>query len=685
MLDSLYMAIKIDEQRLDEYKELVRKLNYYSDQYYNNNQSVVSDAEYDSLYQKLVKFENDYPDFVDPMSPSRHVGANPKSKLKKVQHDQPMLSLENAFSFDDVKKFYNRLAKLLSLERSQILIFAEPKIDGVSASLKYKDGKLYQVSTRGNGIEGEDVTKNTGHIPSMPKQIPFLGDLEVRGEVYFKLSDFNSLNEAQGSSGEDTFSNPRNAASGSIRLLDRREASKRPLNFFAYHAIGPEFKTQVEISDFLKSQGFDVNSFSRLCVSIDEVKAFYEDVLSKRESLDYEIDGTVYKYNDIAGQAVLGAASKYPRHSIAHKFPATTVVTKVKEIFLSIGRSGVITPVAILEPVIVGGAAVSKATLHNRFELERKDIREGDTVTVQRAGDVIPQVISVLTEFRPSSSVPFKFPDNCPCCGGKLIYDGPFMRCMSGIKCRSQVVERILHLASKDALNIEGLGRQNVIFLLDEGFINGDVDLLEFPKKSAEIKSELEKSKGWGRTSVKNLFSEITSKSETTLSRFIYALGIPSVGKNVSQILADYFGSIDNLLNFLYKNQFPLSSLKTLNGVGEGIATDFCSYLKDEENHDRMVNLANHLRITHSTASVVNSEISGKKFVFTGTLKKLTREKAAESVVSQGGSVSESVSSKTDFLVAGEKAGSKLEKARTIGVRILDEDEFISLANLGAL
>lgn len=679
------MAIEIDEQKFDEYKELVRKLNYYSDQYYNNNRSVVSDAEYDSLYQKLIRFENDYPDLVDPISPSRHVGANPKSKLKKVQHEKPMLSLENAFSFDDVKKFYDRLAKLLSLERSQILIFAEPKIDGVSASLKYKDGKLYQVSTRGNGVEGEDVTTNTGHIPSMPKQIPFLGDLEVRGEVYFKLSDFNLLNEAQESSGEDTFSNPRNAASGSIRLLDRREASKRPLNFFAYHAIGPEFKTQAEISDFLKNQGFEVNNFSKLCVSIDEVKAFYENVLSKRESLDYEIDGTVYKYNDIAGQGVLGAASKYPRHSIAHKFPATVVVTKVKEIFLSIGRSGVITPVAVLDPVTVGGAVVSKATLHNRVELERKDIREGDTVTVQRAGDVIPQVLSVLTEFRPNSSVPFKFPDSCPCCGGKLIYDGPFIKCTSGIKCRSQMVERILHLVSKDALNIEGLGRQNIIFLLDEGFINSDVDLLELPKKNNEVRSELEKSDGWGRTSVDNLFSEIISKSDTTLSRFIYALGIPSVGKNVSKILSDYFESIENLLNFLDKNQFPLSSLKTLNGVGEGIASDFYSYLKDEENHDRMVNLAKSLKITHSAGNIINSEISGKKFVFTGMLHKLTREKAAEFVVSQGGSVSESVSSKTDFLVAGEKAGSKLEKARTLGVKILNEDEFILLANISAL
>lgn len=670
----------MDENIVKDYKKLVETLNYYSNEYYNNT-PVVSDEEYDSLYRKLIEIERIYPNIVSENSPSKHVGASPVSKLKRIIHKVPMLSLENAFSFDDVKKFYERVGRLLSINKDQIKVYAEPKIDGVSAAIKYREGVFYQASTRGNGTEGEDITHNARFIKNVPKSISYTGELEVRGEVYFSIEDFNQLNEHQRAIGETIFANPRNAVSGSIRLLDFRESSKRPMNFFAYHALGPEFKTQEEISNFLKNQGFNVNSLSRLCVSLEDVEKFYANIQEQRKSLKYEIDGVVYKYNDLEGQRMLGNASKYPRHSIAHKFPAEQVVTRINDIFLSVGRSGVITPVAILDPVKVNGALVSRATLHNRSEIDKKDIRIGDKVTIQRAGDVIPQVVGVLKDFRDPSSKKFVFPITCPVCDSPLTYEGPFVKCTGGFLCSAQIIERIAHIVSKDALNIEGLGRSNIIFLLDNNFIKSESDIFLLREINEAAEKKLEQLEGWGNVSVKKLLDEIDFKKTVTLDRFLYSLGIPQVGKNVSRILAEYFESFDKMIHFIKTSNFPISSLTTLNGVGEGIATEVSRYLKNEDNIERITKLASYLNLLPVEGITINKNIAGKKFVFTGTFNEFKRDDIVLTIAKGGGSVSETVSKNTDYVVVGEKPGSKFAKAQTLSVQTLNEEEFLELLN----
>lgn len=666
----------MSEDLIVSYRRLVEALNRYSYEYYTNNRSLISDAEYDDLYRKLLEFERDHPEIVMPSSPSQRVGAKASIKFKKVKHEVPMLSLENAFSFDDVKKFYDRVAKILSIERSEVVVFAEPKIDGLSCSIVYRNGRFVQASTRGNGTEGEDVTENVRRIKSVPQLISYTGDLEVRGEIYFLKSDFDAFNAEQESLGLQTFSNPRNAASGSLRLLDPVECSKRPLNFFAYQAIGPGFHLQSEISNFLKDQGFSVNNLSRLCQTIADVQDFYDDVMRMRDTLDYEIDGVVYKYNDLVGQDLLGAATKYPRHSIAHKFPANQVTTVVRDILLSIGRSGLVTPVAILDPVEVGGAVVSKATLHNKSELERQDVRISDTVTLQRAGDVIPQVVGVLKEFRTKDSKPFAFPNLCPVCGSQLVEDGPFVRCTSGARCRGQFIERLSHMVSKDAFNIEGLGRNNIVFLADNGFIESDLDIFKLREINDAAPKKIRDFEGWGRLSEKNLLDEIDRKRRVSFDRFIYSLGIPQVGKNISKLFANRFIHPNAFLD-LSDHRFPVTYLTSINGVGESIARDVCDFIKVEENRRHVSELLGLVDVV--PADEPKSEtgrFGGKRFVFTGTFSSMKRDEAAELVRRLGGSVSESVSSKTDFVVFGENPGSKLEKALALGVQTLDEAAF---------
>lgn len=670
----------MDDKLLEEYKQLVTSLNYYSYEYYNNNRSIISDAEYDSLYKRLKDIEEQNPEIIFPNSPTRKVGSKPSSKLAKVVHDIPMLSLDNAFSFDDVGKFYDRIAKLLAIDFDDIKIFAEPKIDGLSASVVYKNGAMQQASTRGNGIEGEDVTKNARFIKTIPQTIEYTGDLEVRGEVYFLIKDFEELNEKQKEQGGTVFSSPRNAASGSLRLLDNRLASKRPLNFFAYQAIGPDFTTQEEISNFLKKQGFNVNPFSKLCNSIDDVRNFYEELSSKRQGLEYEIDGVVYKYNDLEGQEILGKASKYPRHSIAHKFDATQVVTKILEIQLSVGRSGIVTPVAILDPIKIGGALISKATLHNKMEIERKDIRVGDSVTLQRAGDVIPQVVNSLKELRTPESQPFVFPDKCPSCASTLVIDGPFMRCEAGKACPDQFIENLGHMFSKDAFNIEGLGKSNIVFLVKNEFVKSDIDIFNLRQINEGRTKKIRNFEGWGRLSESNLLNEIDLRKNVALDKFIYSLAIPQVGKNTSVLLANYFKSVDNLLNF-HNQRFQISSLTSINGIGQLMAEEICAFLNDPENQKHIADL---MAVTNVSDLTTNNDkkgsiLQGKSFVFTGVFNQLKRDEAAQLVKDLGGHVSESISRKTSYLVAGSNPGSKLQKAQSFGVPILNQSDFENL------
>lgn len=660
---------------IEKYKDLIKKLNYYSDQYYNHSISVVTDAEYDSLYKELLKIEEENPEIIDKNSPSARVGFKPLSKLKKIIHNVPMLSLENAFSKDDVQKFYDRLSKLLNIEQNKIDIFAEPKIDGVSATIKYSGGHILFAATRGDGIEGEDVTNNIKTINSIPKKIKCKFDMEVRGEIYFTKSSFLELNKLQILNGEEEFSNPRNAASGTIRLLNSDVVANRNLNFFAYQVIGIDsLNTQQEVLSFLESQGFNVNKLSKLCHSISELDNFYNNIMEIRDTLEYCIDGVVYKCNNLEWQKLLGNTSKYPRHSIAHKFPAEQVSTYVEDILLSVGRSGIVTPVAILKPVNIAGVIVSKATLHNKSELERKDIRIGDKVLLERAGDVIPKIVSVFKDNRTPLSKKYIFPDDCPICGNKLYEDGPFIKCKSGNNCSAQFIEKLVHFVSKDAFNIMGLGKNNLIFLIDNGFIKSEIDIFNLEEINKISYKKIQDFDGWGEQSTNKLFAEIKEKSNIYFDKFIYALGIPQVGKNIAKLLAENF-TLDKFLNI--KNN-DVSRLTGILGIGDSIANSIINFLSAHSNF--IEEIADKVNIINLKKGNINQSnfFFNKKIVITGTFNGFNRETIKEKLINLGASITESVSSKTDILICGSNPGSKLEKAMNLDVPIMNEDELLN-------
>lgn len=663
------MADPIIRKRYAELSELLGK---YSKQYYMFDDPAVTDAQYDEMYKELLELEKQFPELKSEKSPSQKVGAAAAAKFKKVPHDVPMLSLEDAFNRDDITAFADRVKKLTGL--GQIDFCAEPKLDGLSAAALYKNGVLMQASTRGDGHIGEDVTKNILTLGSVPKKLQnFSGDIEVRGEVIMLKKDFQELNDFRQKNGEKVFANPRNAAAGSLRQLDAAVTASRKLTFIAYSIIADPMPvtTQFELLKFLQDLGFTTAACVRLCKNRAELDAYYDDMGHRRAELDYDIDGVVYKTNELALQKEMGASAKYPRHSIAYKFPAECAESVVKNITVQVGRTGVITPVAELLPVTIGGVVVSRATLHNEADLSKKDIRIGDRVIVQRAGDVIPQILEPILEYRPKNSAPYKFPAVCPSCGAELVREGEeiAVKCVN-LECRAQLVERLIHFVSRQAFDITGLGEQNVHFLYDKGVIRNPADI--FLIRAEDFLHE----EGWGQQSVRNLLDSIEKSKDITLDRFIYSLSIPEVGRTVAKSIAQFFKSYDNMINCV-KNE-DCGRLNNVNGVGKVIANSFAAFFKIPNNIAAAERLANAVRIQNMPERKSDALV-GKSIVFTGTLQKMSRDEAKNLAEQYGAKASASVSAKTYFVVAGENAGKKLEQAENLGIKVISEEEFLKI------
>lgn len=680
-----------DEAKI-ELERLAKEIAKHDRLYHGKDEPLISDAEYDKLRRLNLEIEKAFPDLVREDSPSFRVGGAVKSGFEKVRHSIPMLSLDNAFSPGDIKNFVSSKKRFLGMDDSEDIIFlAEPKIDGLSCSLRYEKGKLVQASTRGDGEVGEDVTANILTIDDIPKDlhgkdVPDI--LEVRGEIYMRHEDFEALNKRQEEASKKPFANPRNAAAGSLRQLDSTITARRKLCFFAY-GLGEVSevlaKRQSGIFLRLKEFGFSITKPTSLCKNAAEMMGFYEEISEKRAGLEFDIDGIVYKVDDLGLQERLGFASRAPRWAIALKFPAEQAFTILNEITIQVGRTGVLTPVAELSPITVGGVVVSRATLHNEDEIKRKDIRVGDHVVVQRAGDVIPQIVRVLPEKRGADSKVYIFPNHCPACGSLAIREKgeAKRRCMGGLICPAQRLARLKHFVSRDAFDIEGMGSKVVEAFLDKGWIKDPADIFSLEEVSAAAEVPLEKWEGWGEKSALKLFAAIRDKTEIALSKFIYALGIRQVGSSTAKLLAEQYLSFADLQKAMLEAADSESSaraeLVSLDGVGDIMADDITGFFKEEHNQEILDKLLKKIVILdENPADISNSSISGKKVVFTGKLTKMTRAEAKARAESLGAKVSSAISKKTDFLVAGEKAGSKLKKAEAAGVKIFTEDEWLA-------
>ncbi len=667
--------------------QLAEDIRAHNAAYYQEDAPTVSDAEYDALFAQLVALEDAFPHLRSEDSPTRTVGAAPAQGFAKVRHFVPMLSLGNAFDNEDVGEFLARIRRFLNMGEDEPLeIVGEPKIDGLSVSLRYESGVFVRGATRGNGSEGEDITANLRTIGDIPDEIS--GDvpdvLEVRGEVYLPKSAFRALNEAQEAAGAKVFANPRNAAAGSLRQLDSTVTASRPLRMFAYswgELSADIAETQWGFLKTIAAWGFQTNPISRLCTSLDDILSLYRDIGEQRAALDYDIDGVVYKINRLELQNRLGFVSRAPRWAIAHKFPAEQATTVLKGIDIQVGRTGSLTPVARLEPVTVGGVVVSNATLHNEDEIRRKDVRVGDTVIVQRAGDVIPQVVRVVEGKRPAGSEPYAFPVTCPVCGSEAVRDEDeaVRRCTGGLICSAQVVERLKHFVSRNAFDIEGLGAKHIVAFHADGLIDGPADIFRLKSREEDLLTR----EGWGEQSVKNLLAAIEERSTIGFDRFIYALGILQVGQATARLLARNYGTLDAWRNAMSEAQDRESQayqdLLDIDGIGESVANDILAFLHEDHNRTVLDNLDSLLKIEPLAAVANDSPLTGKTVVFTGTLEKMTRSEAKARAEALGAKVSGSVSAKTDLIIAGPGAGSKAKKAAELGVETIDEDAWLEL------
>lgn len=683
--------------------ELVRQIRQHDKLYYQKDKPEISDADYDKLRLELEKIEAEYPDLITPDSPSQTVGATPAEGFKKVKHLKPMLSLSNVFTEEDVLGFYDRIQRFFKLtNHERIELWAEPKIDGLSCSLRYEKGQLVLAATRGDGYEGEDVTANVYSISDIPKKLSFSNVpelFEVRGEIYMKRSAFKKLNSNQASLGKQIYANPRNAASGSLRQLDASITKNRSLNFLAW-GVGYSSISESEIAshekhnvlkkssviNYLRKCEFPLPEFSRTLFSLNEVISYYKEVLENRAELDYEIDGVVYQLNELELQERMGFVSRSPRWAVAHKFPAEKAITILNAIDIQVGRTGTLTPVARLEPITVGGVVVSNATLHNEDEIERKDVRIGDHVVVQRAGDVIPQIVEVLKEKRDGKEKKFKYPDKCPECGSLAIREEGEVakRCTGGLICPAQAKERLKHFVSRLAFDIEGLGEKIIEEFWEKELIKSPADIFRLEKKSKSLEPPLEEWEGWGEKSVEKLFTSIENRKTISLDRFIYALGIRQVGEATAKKLAVNYTSIENLRSEMKKAQKRESenfqNLVSIEDIGPSVADDLLGFFAEDHNIEVLNDLVKILSIQpYERPDTSGSPVAGKTVVFTGTLTQLTRQEAKAGAERLGAKVAGSVSAKTDYVVAGEDAGSKLKKARELNVAILTEEEWLKL------
>jgi DNA ligase (NAD+) len=693
-------VVALDEiEAASELARLAAEIAHHDELYYRKDAPEISDAAYDALRARNEQIEARFPHLVRDDSPSLKIGAAPVEAFGKVVHKVPMLSLGNVFDEEGLRDFLDRIKRFLGLESIEGLAFtAEPKIDGLSITLRYENGKLVQGATRGDGYEGENVTANVRTIADLPKQIKSRGfpdPFELRGEIYMSRSAFQRLNEAQAERGERLFANPRNAAAGSLRQLDPAITAKRPLRFFAYgwgEVAGLPAETQWDAYQILRAWGFPLNPLIRLARSVEEMLETYRDIESGRSGLDYDIDGIVYKLDRLDLQQRLGFVSRSPRYAVAHKFPAEKATTILRDIDIQVGRTGALTPVAKLDPVTVGGVVVQNATLHNEDEIARKDVRIGDTVIVQRAGDVIPQILGVVKEKRPKSAKRFVFPDVCPACGSHASREinpnsgkeDAVRRCTGGLICPAQRVERLKHFVSRNAFDIEGLGEKHIKAFYDDGLIQSPPDIFTLEARDKRASSPLAEREGWGETSAGKLFDAIGARRNVKLDRFIYALGIPHVGEITARLLARNYGTAEGFLKAMRaagkdRQGEAFAALDNIEGIGPTVAAAIADFFAEPHNVAVVKELLEEVKPTPLEAIDHASPISGKTVVFTGTLERMTRSEAKAKAERLGAKVAGSVSKNTDYVVAGPGAGSKLKNAKDLGVAVLTEDEWLKL------
>ena len=675
-------------------KELATLIAYHDQRYHLEDAPEVTDAEYDALKRRNEAIEARFPHLIRFDSPSRRVGAAPATGFKKVRHRVPMLSLNNAFSEEDVSGFLesvrNFIKELQQDSSLPIEVVAEPKIDGLSCSLLYQKRTLVQGATRGNGEEGEDITANVmtiAEIPhALPKDAPDL--IEVRGEVFMTDTDFLTLNAQQDTVGGKVFANPRNAAAGSLRQLDPSITASRPLRFFGYtwgDISVPIAETQWEARGRFAEWGFRLNEPSHLVCGLDEMLAYYQQIQAKRSRLGFSIDGVVYKLNRLDWQRRLGYISRAPRWAIAHKFPPERGQTRLRAVIIQVGRTGSLTPVAELEPINVGGVLISRATLHNQDEIERKDIRVGDTVIVQRAGDVIPQVVEIVLSERPKNSRPFVFPTHCPVCGSRAVREEAeaVTRCTGGLICPAQAVERMIHFASRNAFDIEGLGQKNVEAFYKDALILSPPDIFRMEERDGTKRPSLEEREGWGQVSARKLFEAIRRSRTIPLDRFIYALGIHQVGQATAKLLARHYASFSHWKKSMTaaqnRDSEPYQDLLSISGIGPSVAEDILAFFAEKQNLEVLEDLSSLLTVTDFAGTQTASPVAGKTVVFTGTLESMARSEAKTQAEALGAKVAASVSKKTDYVIAGSGAESKLREAQELGVEILSEREWLRM------
>ncbi len=683
-----------EEEAQEELKRLSALIAYHDRLYYLEDQPEISDGEYDELRLRNAAIEKRFSHLIREDSPSLRVGTPLLGAFKKVRHRRAMLSLDNGFEDQDVYDFFDRIRRFLGLSReTPIEVVAEPKIDGLSATLDYQKNHFFLGATRGDGIEGEDITFNLKTIKDIPSFIgakDFPSATEIRGEVYMRHEDFMAMNRERETQRLPFFANPRNAAAGSVRQLDSAITASRPLKFFAYGCddYGPfPVTTHWEFLEKLKGWGFVVNPLARLCEGVEEVLVYYRELEAQRESLAYDIDGIVYKLNRIDWQNRMGYSARAPRWALAHKFPAQKAQTRLNDILIQVGRTGTLTPVALLEPVTVGGVVVSRATLHNEDEMARKDIRVGDTVIIQRAGDVIPQILEVILEKRPVNSKSFEFPPICPVCGSHAIrLPGEAARkCIGGLVCTAQAALRLRHFVSRDAFDIEGFGSKYVEAFYKEGLIRFPQDIFTLEERDRQSLTPLRTREGWGPLSAKNLFRAIEERRKISLSRFIYALGIPQVGQATAKLLARHYLSYTAWKEAMIDAKNPeseaYSDLLSIDGIGPSVSEDLIAFFDELHNLEVLNALLENVTIIDEKPSQSSfSLLANKTIVFTGTLKHMSRSEAKVRAEALGAKVSSSVSAKTDYVVIGADAGSKAKTAKELGVKMLTEEEWLKMA-----
>jgi DNA ligase (NAD+) len=676
-----------------ELAHLAREIARHDQAYFEQDAPLISDAAYDALRRRNDAIEARFPDLVRADSPSRRIGAAAAGKFAKVGHAVPMLSLANGFSDEDVQDFVARIRRFLDLASTEsVELTAEPKIDGLSISLRYENRQLVQAATRGDGYEGENVTANVMTIAQVPQRLPARAPalIEVRGEIYMSQADFAALNRRQEADGRKPFANPRNAAAGSLRQLDPAITASRPLEFFAYAwGEAPELPadTQMGVIEAFASWGLPINPLMKLCRSVQELLQQYRLIEGQRAGLGYDIDGVVYKVNRLDWQQRLGFVSRSPRWGLAHKFSAEKATTLLEKIDIQVGRTGALTPVARLMPVTVGGVVVTNATLHNEDEIARKDIREGDTVIVQRAGDVIPQILGFLPEKRPAGATPYRFPDACPVCGSHAVREeresgkvDAVRRCTGGLICAAQRVERLKHFASRNAFDIEGLGDKIIAELYAGELIQWPHDIFTLEARDKTSLKRLKNREGWGEASVSKLFDAIDQRRTVALDRFIFALGIRHVGETTARALARSYESAETFRSRMTSAGAMVGEaweeLTAIDGIGEVVAEALVQFFAEPHNRDVVDELLKHVSVTSLERRSTTSPVAGKTVVFTGSLEQMTREEAKAMAERLGAKVAGSVSKKTDLLVAGPGAGSKLKDAEKHGVEVIDEAEW---------